>query len=142
MSTAATSRAAHAVIKPKKATLKELVTKYALNKGVNGFTDNELIDDYTKYIGEEDNASYTAGWRSIQPRRTELTYDGILIDTGTTRKNAKGHDTVVWAHYSFYATAPIPIPRLSMKELQRRNAELEAQVKALTGKLAAAGIPV
>lgn len=79
-----TSRAAAEGVYPKTGTLRRRVYEYFYSRGLVGATDEEAQD--TLHIDGN----------TLRPTRGSLVKDGYLIDTGTTRKNAKGHDCIVW----------------------------------------------
>ena len=58
------------------------------NRGID-----EIIDTSTD---EEAQAALNIDGNTMRPTRGSLVKDGYLIDTGTTRKNAKGHECIVW----------------------------------------------
>lgn len=79
-----TSRLAAENVLPRTGTLRRRVYDFFVSRGLNGATDDEAQD-----IMHIDG-------NTMRPTRGSLVKDGYLIDTGTTRKNAKGHDCIVW----------------------------------------------
>lgn len=79
-----TSRAVAEQVLPKTGTLRRQVYEYFSRRGLNGSTD------------EEAQAALNIDGNTMRPTRGSLVKDGYLIDTGTTRKNAKGHECIVW----------------------------------------------
>lgn len=55
---------------------------------------------------------------SYRKRRSELTEEGFILDTGTERKNSKGQDCTVWIHRKFH---PAPPPLLAVKSMDSRS---------------------
>jgi hypothetical protein len=79
-----TSRQAAEQVLPRTGTLRRQVYEYFVRRGLNGATD------------EEAQANLNIDGNTMRPTRGSLVKDGYLIDTGVTRKNAKGHDCIVW----------------------------------------------
>lgn len=79
-----TSRAVAEKVLPKTGTLRRQVYEYFFRRGLNGSTD------------EEAQEALNIDGNTMRPTRGSLVKDGYLIDTGTTRKNAKGHECIVW----------------------------------------------
>ena len=79
-----TSIEARAKIEPKIGTLRRKVYELFLNKGMGGLTDQEI----EKYLHLDGN--------TVRPIRGSLVEGGFVIDTGTTRKNDKGNNCIVW----------------------------------------------
>lgn len=79
-----TSRAVAEQVLPKTGTLRRTVYEYFYRRGLTGSTD------------EEAQAALNIDGNTMRPTRGSLVKDGYLIDTGTTRKNAKGHECIVW----------------------------------------------
>lgn len=64
--------------------------------------DNGFIDEQLQALNPDAPES------SYRKRRSELTDEGYILDTGVTRKNSKGQDSTVWIHRKFHP-APPPI---------------------------------
>jgi transcription initiation factor IIE alpha subunit len=79
-----TSRAVAEKVLPRTGTLRRQVYEYFYRRGLAGSTD------------EEAQAALNIDGNTMRPTRGSLVKDGYLIDTGTTRKNAKGHECIVW----------------------------------------------
>lgn len=79
-----TSRKAAEGVFPKTGTLRRRVYDFYVARGLHGATDEEA-ETILKIDGN-----------TMRPTRGSLVRDGYLMDTGTTRKNAKGHDCIVW----------------------------------------------
>jgi len=79
-----TSRAVAEKVLPKTGTLRRRVYEHFVRQGLYGATD------------EEAQAQLNIDGNTMRPTRGSLVKDGYLIDTGITRKNAKGHDCIVW----------------------------------------------
>lgn len=79
-----TSLDARAKIEPKIGTLRRKVYEAILLKGLSGMTDYEI----EKQLNLEGN--------TVRPIRGSLVDIGLVIDSGTTRPNAKGNQCIVW----------------------------------------------
>lgn len=79
-----TSRAVAEKVLPRTGTLRRRVYEFYVQRGMLGATD------------EEAQAILNIDGNTMRPTRGSLVKDGYLVDTGTTRKNAKGHDCIVW----------------------------------------------
>lgn len=79
-----TSLDARAKIEPKIGTLRRKVYEAILLKGLSGMTDYEI----EKQLNLEGN--------TVRPIRGSLVDIGLVIDSGTTRPNAKGNRCIVW----------------------------------------------
>jgi transcription initiation factor IIE alpha subunit len=79
-----TSLDARAKIEPKIGTLRRRVYEAILLKGLSGMTDYEI----EKQLNLEGN--------TVRPIRGSLVDIGLVIDSGTTRPNAKGNQCIVW----------------------------------------------
>lgn len=64
--------------------IRRQVWEFILRQGMRGATDNEM-----------QTTLHMAG-DTQRPTRTTLQRDGLIIDTGETRKNARGHDCIVY----------------------------------------------
>lgn len=77
------------LIHPHLGVIQLMVLQYAIKRGSDGFTDQDLCDYY-------DNHGST--YRS---RRSELTAEGLVVDSGRTRRLKSGRNAVVWIYYQF-----------------------------------------
>ena len=90
----ATAKAAAASQKRYLSNLQAIVLDMVRIAGPVGLTDSELNDDYA--------ADYLhMGWVKMRfdtprKRRSDLTRDGLLVDSGKTRSNQYGRHEVVW----------------------------------------------
>ncbi len=80
----ATSSAAAAEIEPKVNRLRRQVLDYLRIVGEAGATDEEI----QRWCNMQGNTE--------RPRRKELVRDGLVVDSGTTRKTESGRQAVVW----------------------------------------------
>lgn len=71
-------------IAPKVGTIRRKVYEAILLKGLSGITDYEI----EKQLNLEGN--------TVRPIRGSLVDIGLVIDSGTTRLNAKGNQCIVW----------------------------------------------
>jgi transcription initiation factor IIE alpha subunit len=71
-------------IEPKVGTLRRKVYEAILLKGLDGMTDQEI----EKQLALDGN--------TVRPIRGSLVEIGLVIDSGTTRPNAKGNRCIVW----------------------------------------------
>jgi transcription initiation factor IIE alpha subunit len=71
-------------IAPKVGTIRRKVYEAILLKGLSGMTDYEI----EKQLNLEGN--------TVRPIRGSLVDIGLVIDSGTTRPNAKGNQCIVW----------------------------------------------
>lgn len=71
-------------IAPKVGTIRRKVYEAILLKGLSGITDYEI----EKQLNLEGN--------TVRPIRGSLVDIGLVIDSGTTRPNAKGNQCIVW----------------------------------------------
>lgn len=61
---------------------------------------------------------------SFRKRRTELTDDGYILDSGVERKNSKGQDCTVWIHRKFHPAPPpikVKVRGTRAQAMQRRK---------------------
>lgn len=80
-----TSRAAAAAILAQLPHLQQAVYAYALMRGADGFTDEEMLAWFK---------SHSSTYRS---RRSELTRAGLIVDTGRRRLLSTRRHAIVWA---------------------------------------------
>lgn len=115
-----TSHKAAGLVEPHVGTIREQVEAFARAAGEQGFIDEDLI----KLAGDE-----RQGDRSYRPRRTELTDANVIVDSGRTQRNAKGHDCVIWVHRDYAFNPPaVVVPAKGV--VDPRKAELKARGKA------------
>jgi hypothetical protein len=79
-----TSRAAAERVYPKSGTMRLFVYEHIIRQGLRGATDQEI-----------QNTLHLSG-DTVRPSRITLLKDGMIIDSGTTRKNANGNECIVW----------------------------------------------
>lgn len=83
----ATSHAAAAAISPGLTDIQAQVAAYAKRRGEAGFTDAEMADDF----GDQSS--------TLRTRRSELTDQGLIVDTGQTRTHGESdRRRIVWAY--------------------------------------------
>jgi len=80
-----TSRAAAQAILAQLPHLQQAVYAYALMRGADGFTDEEMLTWFK---------SHSSTYRS---RRSELTRAGLIVDTGRRRLLSTRRHAIVWA---------------------------------------------
>jgi hypothetical protein len=80
-----TSRAAAQAILAQLPALQQAVYAYALMRGADGFTDEEMLTWFM---------SHSSTYRS---RRSELTRAGLIVDTGRRRLLSTRRHAIVWA---------------------------------------------
>lgn len=110
----ATSEAAAAKVSQRKPTIRALVLIYA-QQASNGF-----IDDDLRVIDPDAPES------SLRKRRSELTDDNLILDSGRTRHNKHGLESKVWIHRKFHPNPPpekIKVRGSRAEAMQRRKRE-------------------
>lgn len=117
--------AAASVVRP---TLRKMVANYALRFGTGGF-----IDDDLKACWPDHPES------SVRKRRTEMTQQNILLDSGRTRRNRNGREEKVWVHRDFVNNPPPILDRPKYISKDDQIVRLEAQVASLRARLTALG---
>lgn len=98
----------------KRKTIRAIVLEFAEGRP-QGF-----IDDDVRAIRPDAPES------SMRKRRTELSDDGYILDTGTTRTNAKGSQSIVWIHRRFHPAPPpikVKVKGAAAQAMQRRKRE-------------------
>lgn len=97
--TKTTSLAAHASIKGKAAKIRIQVLRKLHAAGVAGMIDEELVAAMGGMKGS-----------TVRTRRSELTDDGLVRDSGNRRPTSSGRLAIVWvtADHFFVHTPPIP----------------------------------
>jgi hypothetical protein len=80
----ATSVQAQIKVAPRVPTYKALVFNLILVRGEHGATDQE-IQEVLMMSGD-----------TVRPTRGKLLKDGLIYDSGKTRKNRNGNDCIVW----------------------------------------------
>lgn len=79
-----TSRRAAESVMPRTGTIRSRVHSFFVNRKEHGATDEEA----QAFLGIHGN--------TFRPSRKSLVDDGYIVDSGTTRKNDRGHDCIVW----------------------------------------------
>lgn len=79
-----TSRSAAESILPRAGTIRSRVYSWFEGRKDFGATDDEAQE----FLGIDGN--------TFRPTRKSLVDDGYIVDSGRTRKNANGHDCIVW----------------------------------------------
>jgi transcription initiation factor IIE alpha subunit len=79
-----TSRWSAAKAYPKSGTKRLKVYELIVSRGMNGMTDQEI-----------QNTLHLSG-DTVRPSRIKLLRDGLIIDSGETRKNSNDNPCVVW----------------------------------------------
>jgi hypothetical protein len=75
---------------PKLSVLQTWVLRYAIQRGSDGFTDQDLC------IWADNHGS------TFRSRRSELTALGLIQDSGTRVPLKSGRQAVVWVYYKFH----------------------------------------
>jgi hypothetical protein len=86
-----TSSRAAAKVAAAQETIKARVLRFAKEAGADGFIDADLL---AKFPDSPES--------SHRKRRTELTTEGLIVDSGRTRTNDHGNAEVVWLHREFH----------------------------------------
>lgn len=120
-----TSKAAAEQFAPKAETIRAHVLNAARSFGSDGFVDEEL---YHLPLLSRDRQHFE---RSVRPRRTELTNQGWLVDSGR-RREVNGNAQIVWVHRDYHPSPP-PLRKL---EQPRSRAELLAEIATLKARIA------
>lgn len=111
-----TSIAAAAVVK--RVSLREKVKAFAEERHF-GFTDEEL---WKELPGTPES--------SLRKRRTELTEENIILDSGLTTTNSHGQTVKLWVHREWHPNPP-PIKAREYKEpASQKIARYEAIMRA------------
>ena len=79
-----TSIEAKRKIEPQIGSINRKVYEFILSRGVHGATDQEI------------EATLHLDGNTVRPSRGALVKKGIVSDSGTTRKNIKGNNCIVW----------------------------------------------
>lgn len=106
-------------------TCREIVIEFALAAGPSGFIDDDLKAAWP------DMAEST-----LRKRRTDMTVENRIIETGRTRTNRNNREERVWVHRQFHHNPPpivVPEPKISRADMIVR---LEAEIKRLKRLLA------
>lgn len=115
-----TSIAAARKVRPAK--LRQMVLDHAQERGWPGFIDDDLKE---RWPGKPES--------SIRKRRTELSQENWLLETGETRENRHGQQEKVWVHREYRPASPPLVARFTAQRPSR--ADLEAAVAELLGAL-------
>lgn len=110
-----TSNRAAARVAGEQATIKARVHKFAKAAGPDGFID----DDLKAAFADSPESSH-------RKRRTELTGDGLIVDSGRTRQNGHGNAEVVWVHREFH-DGPVKPGRMAQADWDQLVAGLAGQ---------------
>jgi hypothetical protein len=105
-------------------TMREQVLAFALEAGEGGFIDEELVN---RFLGSPES--------SYRKRRSELSQERWIIDTGGRRQNSFGNEEIVWVHRDFIVQ---PAPLLEREQAAARD-KLAADGRAMAAKLATYG---
>lgn len=89
-----------AAVKVKRRTIRALVLSLA-EDWPEAFTDEEMDAKCRKAEPDKNRAE-----SSYRKRRTELTDDNIIVDTGTERPKKNGESAKVWVHRKFHPAPP------------------------------------
>ena len=87
----ATSTSAAKAIEPVAGTQRALIVERIRDAQSLGMTDGEIQYE-CEMAGD-----------TVRPRRGELQKDGLIVDSGRTRKTASGRDAVVWVAVEYSA---------------------------------------
>jgi hypothetical protein len=115
-----TSHKAAAAIMPVRFTIRAQVEQFALDAGIRGFIDEDLISAFPEKTPS-----------TLRTRRSELGFENIILDTGYRRHTNAGRETIVWLHRDHHRAPP---PRKEPEPVVSRShqiAILEAQKRAL-----------
>ena len=102
-------------------TIRFHVHKFAKDAGEAGFIDADLIAAFPD-----------APESSYRKRRSELTAEGLIVDSGRQRQNDHGNDEIVWIHreVAFQLTPPSHMKREQWDQLLR---DLSAKANVVSG---------
>lgn len=116
----ATSEAAAASIQRHLPTIRARVLNFAENTP-EGFIDHDLL---VKFGGAES---------SYRKRRTELTEEGLIVATNSTRTNRNGEEATVYVHRKFHPAPPPVVAKEKGKSAQaiQRNQREKQMFNAL-----------
>lgn len=110
-----TSSKAAARVAAEQDTIKARVLRFAKDKGLDGFIDADLLAAFP----DSPESSH-------RKRRTELTSEGLIVDSGQTRQNDHGNAEVVWVHREFHA-GPIKPRHTTQDQWDQLLAKLAGQ---------------
>jgi len=79
-----TSIEARRKIEPEIGTINRKVYEFIKARGLNGATDQEI------------ETTLRLDGNTVRPSRGSLVKKGLVMDSGTTRKNIKGNECIVW----------------------------------------------
>lgn len=105
-------------------TVRQLVNEFAL-RARNGFTDEamqKMRPDWSE--------------STARKRRTEMTEENIILDSGREQINDNGNSMAVWIHRSFHPNPPPVAPR----KAKPTRKQLEAEIVRLQGIIDAHGL--
>jgi len=92
-----TSLRAAARVQAAQGTITWRVVEIAKQRGADGFIDADLLAAFP----DSPESSH-------RKRRTELTAEDIIVDSGRTRQNEHGNAEIVWVHREFAPGPPVP----------------------------------
>jgi hypothetical protein len=101
-------------------TLRDAVLEAAHEARERGITDDELK---VRYPDTPES--------SVRKRRTELTQENVLLDSGRVRKNRHGQEEKVWMHRAFHFNPPPLTEREQPISKAQQIVTLEARVRGL-----------
>lgn len=79
-----TSKAAAELVRPKTPSYRAAIEGFLKGRGAQGATNDEVM------------ATLSIQIQTVCPRMKELRVDGLVIDSGRTRKTRSGREAVVW----------------------------------------------
>lgn len=125
-----TSTQAAARVAADQETIRAAVHRFAKEAGPGGFIDADLIAAFP----DRPESSY-------RKRRTELTADHLILDSGKTRDNGHGNREIVWVHRDHMPGVPCPtrLPEDQWAELKQRAKASAANMSAAATQAYAEG---
>ena len=93
-------------------TIKGRVLRFAHERGAEGFIDADLLAAFP----DSPESSH-------RKRRTELTSEGLILDSGQTRENGHGNAEVVWVHREFHV-GPVKPQHMTQDQWNEHVAKL------------------
>lgn len=108
-------------------TLRQLVLHVAEN-WPEGFTDEEMDAQCRRHEPDLDRAE-----SSYRKRRTELSDDFVIVDSGTKRAKRNGEEAKVWVHRKFHPDPPPEVvkPKGERSQALARRKQASIQWNAL-----------
>lgn len=120
-----TSHRAAAKVDPVVRSVRDQVIDFAKRAGEQGFTDGQIVA-----LGDD----WFEGDRTYRPRRTELTDENIILDSGRRVENERGNPVVVWVHRDFCPDAP-PIREAGESREPKRAAKPKSEGREMAVQL-------